>query len=126
MGFDLLGVNGQHFQVSCLCWHSIVSLIHETDVLPKDDPYVVHIASNSGYRVVGTLAEVIADALDRRLPELPGLEKLTRDFRYGPYLDEKRCCTDVPGLPAYEVDREIIQKFIAFCRSCTDGGFEVW
>ncbi len=126
MGFDLYGVNGQYFRASIWSWHAIVSLICETDVLPKDYPDIVCIASNNGYRVVGALAGAIADALDSRLAELPGIEKFTLDSGDGPYVDENGCFTDVPGLPAYQVDREMIQEFIAFCRSCTDGGFEIW
>ena len=103
-----------------------MSLICETGVLPTDDPDVVCIATNDGYLVVGALAVAIADALDRRLAELPDIEKFTLDFGDGPYVDERGFFTDVPGLAAYQVDREMDQAFIAFCRSCTDGGFEIW
>ncbi len=126
MGFDLYGTNGQYFRANIWSWRPIVNLICETDVLPKDDPDVVLIASNDGYRVVGALAVAIGDALDRRLAGSPGIEKFTLDYGNGPYVDENGCFTDVPGRAAYEVDREMIQGFIAFCRSCADGGFEIW
>jgi len=126
MGFDLYGVNGQYFRANIWSWHPIVSLIRETGVLPKDDPDVVCIGTNDGYCVVGALAVAIADALDRRLAQLPSIEKFTLDSGNGPYVDENGCFTDVPARAAYEVDREVIQRFIAFCRSCTDGGFEIW
>ncbi len=122
MGFDLYGTNGQYFRANIWSWHPIVNLICETGVLPQDDPNVVCIRTNDGYHVVGTLAAAIADALDRRLAELPGIEKFTLDSD----IDENGCFTDVPARAAYEVDREMIQRFIAFCRSCADGGFEIW
>ncbi len=126
MGFDLYGTNEQYFRANVWSWRPIVELILETGVLPNDDPDVCYISTNDGYRVVGGLAVAIADALDRRLAELPRIKKFTLDSGDGPYVDEKGFFTDVPGLPAYEVDREMIHEFIVFCRSCTDGGFEIW
>jgi len=125
MGFDLYGASGQCFRANVWSWRPIVRLICETGVLPKDDPDIVCIATNDGYHVVGTLAVAIADALERRLARLPGIEKFTLGPGIGPYVDEKGVLTDAPGVPAYEADREMVQEFIAFCRSCTDGGFEI-
>lgn len=101
-------------------------MICETGVLPKGDPDIVSIVFNDGCHVVGALAVAIADALERRLAEMPGIKTFAVGFEDGPRVDANGVFTDGPGLPAYGADRETIQEFIEFCRSCADGDFEAW
>lgn len=101
MSYDLCGVNGQHFRAASWSWHAMVSLICETGVLSKDDP--VCVAGNDGYHVFGAIARAIADALDSRLAESPGIEEFTFDFLDGTCLDEDAIAY-VSELPPLQVD----------------------
>ena len=126
MGFDLYGMDGRYFRANIWSWHPMVQMICETGVLPKDDPDIGCIATNDGYHVVGALAVTIADALERKLAESPGVETFTLDDDDGPRVDEHGFLTDRPGLPAFQVGREKVEEFIRFCRSCSHGGYEIW
>lgn len=106
MGYDLSGSEGQYFRANIWSWPVIAEMVMETGLIE----YPIDIYMNNGDFISGDQAQRIADYIDTKLRDNAGI----KDF-----------VLRADASMMYRTDRDHIEKFVAFCRSCKNG-FRIW